>query len=968
MNFVPQEDVTEDSDFSRIMDEAEINTIGLIDLETKDWPLVCTYDSFATMLERSLRFAQRNVFSADTDLEASRLQIDNRRVDFGKFKRSYWPAFPTAAKKNLSADGVFSEIIGIIKANSSASEYRHLSEAEYQSLSHRVAPSFRQGPEREAVYALYKIYEKRKASFGEWDDLDRTSKLRKLLAKDKRLSSLLRSRITEVFVDEIQDQRLAEIELLLDLVNDIRSFAFAGDTAQCISRDSCFRFQDLQSAFYRKYERIGTLANEKDLAKLSRFTLSKNYRTHNGKTEANLYKVLKLAAKIVDALSTAFPYAIDKFSPELGEFDGPAPIVFSGFTSDIFIPRQGGNTATISEFGAEQVLIVRDEAAKDVLLERMGDTVLILTILESKGMEFQDVFLFDFFSGSSCLTAFRALANSYKTNERLDETKYPELCIELKNLYVAVTRSREMLYVIESEVIAVHPLETMWGLGSGDPIVDIVTPDDPTLQTRLDEIKQGQSQPHEWKEKGDEFFNQRMYEQATYCYKRAGNTILADLCKASIEERNGRDIISDPNCWVAAKKYYLEAARLFRGCQKEDKALNCYESIQEYQMAGDLCEELSKIPAKEKDNYTLRAANYFMSAGAVLKAIELFKKLGLHDRVIDGYRKLDNRKDLIHYLIKYKKNIDSKLFNRTSRIIALSIFSSKNAGDDLKKPAIGLLSEQEQEQLYRQFKFLDELSQLLVSQGRLADAIQLNFFEGKWKEVKSILDKIPPAASQDSEFLTTHGSQCAERVLFFELSTSLVDFLQKGNKETSSKGFVVRNLAYYPQVSKLFQDTSKFLNQIIFGKNNPGARAPSSSAPEARALANLMALKYLALSYGASSTQLPDGRLPMGNIITLCAQKLLDLHKSRTLANDDTMLLIFEAVARENGDGYNITKPSPVYDGDGFGTQHVTGDHLVSRIVQVLQRWIVEVYDRHRIYQKQEYYRLEVCRYYALQG
>jgi len=91
-------------------------------------------------------------------------------------------------------------------------------------------------------------------------------------------------------MDEIQDQRVPEIELLLDLSKDIRAFAFAGDTAQCISRDSCFRFQDLKNLFFQKYQRFDTLAGQKDFSKLTLFTLSKNYRTHNGsKSLARVY-------------------------------------------------------------------------------------------------------------------------------------------------------------------------------------------------------------------------------------------------------------------------------------------------------------------------------------------------------------------------------------------------------------------------------------------------------------------------------------------------------------------------------------------------------------------------------------------------------------------------------------------------------------------------------------------------------
>lgn len=69
----------------------------------------------------------------------------------------------------------------------------------------------------------------------------------------------------------------------------------------------------------------------------------------------------------------------------------------------------GSLSDKFGEFGAEQVVLVRDNEAKANLKSTMGDSALILTILESKGMEFDDVVLYDFFSGSSHSASYRCL-------------------------------------------------------------------------------------------------------------------------------------------------------------------------------------------------------------------------------------------------------------------------------------------------------------------------------------------------------------------------------------------------------------------------------------------------------------------------------------------------------------------------------------------------------------------------------
>lgn len=48
-----------------------------------------------------------------------------------------------------------------------------------------------------------------------------------------------------------------------------------------------------------------------------------------------------------------------------------------------------GSGATLREFGAEQVILVRDEGAKARLRARIGQQALVLTVLEAKGLEFE---------------------------------------------------------------------------------------------------------------------------------------------------------------------------------------------------------------------------------------------------------------------------------------------------------------------------------------------------------------------------------------------------------------------------------------------------------------------------------------------------------------------------------------------------------------------------------------------------
>jgi len=62
-----------------------------------------------------------------------------------------------------------------------------------------------------------------------------------------------------------------------------------------------------------------------------------------------------------------------------------------------------------ADFGAEQVILVRDEKMKTRLQDQIGNVALVLTILQSKGMEFDDVILWNFFSESPSPAGIRSL-------------------------------------------------------------------------------------------------------------------------------------------------------------------------------------------------------------------------------------------------------------------------------------------------------------------------------------------------------------------------------------------------------------------------------------------------------------------------------------------------------------------------------------------------------------------------------
>jgi len=185
-----------------------------------------------------------------------------------------------------------------------------------------------------------------------------------------------------------------DFALILKVFENVDAVFLAGDIAQCIARGSSFRFQDLRALMYQwELSRIPSNQNRRSIAKPKQFELNVNYRSHNG--------ILQLASSVIDLIWRFFPKSIDRLSRERGEIGGPRPIVFDGFQKEHFkVFSAGERKDNYIEFGAEQVIIVRDDEAKLQLKDLIGKAGLVMTVFEAKGMEFSDVLLYNFFTDS----------------------------------------------------------------------------------------------------------------------------------------------------------------------------------------------------------------------------------------------------------------------------------------------------------------------------------------------------------------------------------------------------------------------------------------------------------------------------------------------------------------------------------------------------------------------------------------
>jgi superfamily I DNA/RNA helicase len=322
--------------------------------------------------------------------------IRKKEVNYERFSSSYWPHFNTQLTKMLDSSRVFTEIISHIKGGPQALEAGDgkLSSEDYVLLSESRVSSLNRH-EREIIYKVFQNYEKMKVINGDFDMADLVIDLHRRL----RVHRYAGDEIDFVYVDEVQDLTLSQIALFKYICKNVEEgFVFSGDTAQTIARGIDFRFQDIRSLFYKKF-----LLESKSCGHNKRiekgeisdiFHLSQNFRTHDG--------ILKLSQSVIELLYHFFPQSIDVLQPETSFIYGEAPTLLgtgnNQNTISTIFGKSGKAERSFVGFGAEQVILVRDDHVRKEITNYVGKQALVLTIVECKGLEFQVVIMHNFYS------------------------------------------------------------------------------------------------------------------------------------------------------------------------------------------------------------------------------------------------------------------------------------------------------------------------------------------------------------------------------------------------------------------------------------------------------------------------------------------------------------------------------------------------------------------------------------------
>ncbi|XP_027077644.2 uncharacterized protein [Coffea arabica] len=623
---------------------------SFVGIPAAKYPLVITFHKFLMMLDGTMpdsyfdRFPEIREYSNDTNRNLRSVALKNflriKEVNYDRFCFFYWPHFNSQLTKNLDPSRAFTEIISHIKGGLLAGEASDgkLSRQEYVSMSESRASTL-SAQKREMIYDIFQDYEKMKVERREFDLSDFVINLHVRL-KNRSLGG---DKMDFVYVDEVQDLTMRQISLFKYICTNIdEGFVFSGDTAQTIARGIDFRFEDIRSLFYNEFvmesmhERNPERKEKGHLSEI--FNLYQNFRTHAG--------VLRLAQCVIDLLCHFFAQSVDILKPETSLIYGEAPVLLEpGSEENAIVTIFGNNASTAGKivgFGAEQVILVRDDSAREEVSNHVGNHALVLTIVECKGLEFQDVLLYNFFGSSPLRNQWRVVYEFMNTKDLLDSclprsfpsfnhARHSILCSELKQLYVAITRTRQRLWICENKEEFSKPMFDFWKKLC---LVQAKKVDDSFAQAM-----QMASSPAEWRSRGIKLYWEKKYQVASMCFEKAGDTNWEKRAKAAgLRETADQLRISNPK---EACTILREAAEIFDSIGLANSAAECFCDLGDYERAGriflDKCGEselrkagdcFTKAKCYELAATVYARGNYFSECLSVCTEGKLFD-LGL---------------------------------------------------------------------------------------------------------------------------------------------------------------------------------------------------------------------------------------------------------------------------------------------------------------------------------------------------
>jgi len=421
-------------------------------------------------------------------------------------RQSYQPYSPAL---------VWDEIRSIIKgAHLETSSYQ-LSQKQYEQLGKKRSSVIPQ-KDRYKAYKVAEWYQSLLKKEERFDEIDLARKVLQLIWQGKG------TRYQLIVCDEVQDFSELQLELLIRLVTPGGHLFFAGDLHQMIS-PSGFRWEDLKTKFFKGQRE----AVQK--------TLNFNFRS--------VGSLVNLANQILKLRYRLLQERISDIGQPSSSYGECARLVSAPLAT---------LQPSLGQLNPDDAILVRTDADKQKFSQEFQSSF-VFTIEEAKGLEFDTVFLVEFFKPRQSL--WNKVLSSKSSLNKNDE---PELRLELNLLYVAVTRARRILNIWETQLSAI------WSQSELVNFLQLIN---------FESVKENRVEPTEemWRQRGFYYLDCGFYRQASECFEKSGDIELhwQTMAKLLLQERQ-----------------YSEAAQLFVDLQNWQQAAQLFEKASQWKEAA----------------------------------------------------------------------------------------------------------------------------------------------------------------------------------------------------------------------------------------------------------------------------------------------------------------------------------------------------------------------------------------------
>ena len=325
----------------------------------------------------------------------------------------------------------------------------------------------------------------------------------------------------------------------------------------------------------------------------------------------------------------------------------------------------GSDSESQIEFGAQQCVIVRDAQSKMKIPTELKQGGIVCSVFESKGLEFNDVLLYNFFTDSPAKQMWRCVLSliddlqtftnrseevydsgvrvvdlndgndaeeadrkarkksGFLRDLQFNEAKHKILLDELRHLYTAVTRARVNIWIYdESEEFRAPMFELFEAKGLVRAVISILDLDE------LKITKGALTSQEEWIAQGKNLFDKGAFQLAQTCFSKGQNTRLSAIAQANYLARSPH--FSGESQQDTLARYAAAAECFLAGYSEESQeclaeAAYCLRKSGNFRLAFDLYETLGKTKSSarclEELGQFIQAGEMYLSCGQTQSAL-----------------------------------------------------------------------------------------------------------------------------------------------------------------------------------------------------------------------------------------------------------------------------------------------------------------------------------------------------------